>query len=119
MEESYNRQEQEAIVSVLCALSQADFRTHEEEHQSLRESMKEIGFNDDSFQPYPKAQLESKAYETLKMMSKEKKHAFSRMMTKTARSDGHFSPRERAFVLEILEMCNIPFVHKEEDRRQK
>ena len=77
-----------------------------------QEALQEIGFDDADFQPYPKAELESKAYETLRHMSKEKKRAFSLMMTKTARSDGHFGPRERAFVIEILEMCDIPFVHK-------
>ena len=112
MEDQYTRMEQEAIVSVLCALMQADFRDHDGEHQALQEALREIGFDDADFQPYPKDQLESKAYETLRHMSKEKKRAFSLMMTKTARSDGHFGPRERAFVIEILEMCDIPFVHK-------
>ena len=112
MEDQYTRKEQEAIVSVLCALMQADFRDHDGEHQALQEALQEIGFDDADFQPYPKAELESKAYETLRHMSKEKKRAFSLMMTKTARSDGHFGPRERAFVIEILEMCDIPFVHK-------
>jgi len=112
MEEKFTRKEQEAIVSVLCALSKADFRTRVEEHRALDECMLELGFNDESFQPIPMGQLEGKAYETLKRMSKEKKQVFSGMMTKIARSDGHFGPRERAFVIEILEMCEIPFVHK-------
>ena len=34
------------------------------------------------------------------------------MMTQISRSDNHFGPRERKFVKEILEMCEIPFVHK-------
>ena len=112
MEEKYTQKEQEAIISVLCRLAKADYRTHDKEHETLQECLKELGFQDDGFQLYTKDQLESKAYETLKKMSKEKKRAFSWMMTKTARSDGHFGPLERAFVIEILETCEIPFVHK-------
>ena len=56
--------------------------------------------------------LPNKAYETLRSMSEEKKRAFSLMMTRMSRSDTHFGPRERKFVKEILEMCEIPFVHK-------
>ena len=46
------------------------------------------------------------------MMSIEKKRTFSLMMTRLSRSDNHFGPRERKFVKEILEMCEVPFVHK-------
>ena len=112
MEEKFTRKEQESIISVLCALSKADYRTHDKEHLALQECLHELEFNDDSFSPYPKAQLEGAAYETLKRMSDGKKRVFSRMMTKIARSDGHFGPLERAFVIEILEICEIPFVHR-------
>lgn len=112
MENNYSRQEQEAIVSVLCALSKADFRTHNEENQCLQDCLREIGFEDDTFQPFPKGQLEHRAFDTLKNMSLPKKRAFSRMLTQISRSDGHFGPLERAFVRDILEMCVIPFVHK-------
>ena len=46
------------------------------------------------------------------LWTKEKKRIFSRMMTQLSRSDTHFGPRERKFVKEILEMCEVPFVHK-------
>ena len=111
MEEKFTRKEQEAIVSVLCLLTKADYRTPDIEHQILKECLREIEFDDTSFVPFPKGQLEVKAYEPLKRMSKAKKRLFSGMMTKIARSDGHFGPLERAFVLEILETCEIPFIH--------
>lgn len=112
MEEKFTRKEQESIISVLCILTKTDYRLHDNEHQALRECVEELEFTDESFQPYTKAQLGSNAYETLKRMSKSKKRVFSRMMTKIARSDGHFGPLEQAFVLEILETCEIPFIHR-------
>ena len=35
-----------------------------------------------------------------------------RTCERLSRSDNHFGPRERAFVMEILLMCDVPFVHK-------
>lgn len=108
----FSENEKKAMVSVLCALAKADYRTHDTEHQTLRACLDEMGFHEEDYQPIPKAQLEVKAYETLRRMNKEKKRVFSLMMTKIARSDGNFGPLERAFVIEILDMCEIPFVHK-------
>jgi uncharacterized tellurite resistance protein B-like protein len=112
MEEKFTQSEQEVIVSVLCALTKADYRFHKNEHQALQDCLKDIDFQDDTFQPFPQSQLILKAQEHLKPMSPVKKRVFSRMMTKIARSDGNFGPLERAFVSEILETCEIPFVHK-------
>mgnify|MGYP002626111166 FL=1 len=99
------------MYSVLCVLVKADYRSRDNELGQLSEFAKELGL-DESFHPIPKSQLEGLAYETLKKMPMEKKRVFSRMMTQIARSDGHFGPSERAFVIEILEMCEIPFVHR-------
>ena len=74
--------------------------------------MKELEFDTDEFVPIPRNELQKQAYETLKRMTKEKKRRFSRMMTRLSRSDENFGPRERAFVKEILIMCDVPFVHK-------
>lgn len=111
MENQFTQQEREAIFSVLCALVKADYRTLTDESMQLAGVAKELGIEKD-YQPIPKGQLEGLAYDTLKKMSEEKKRVFSRMMTEIARSDGHFGPSERALVVEILEMCNIPFVHR-------
>lgn len=108
----FSETEKEAMVSVLCALAKADYRSRDAEHRVLQGCYEEMGFERVDFVPIPRLQLEKRAYETLKRMTKEKKRVFSRMMTKIARSDGDFGPRERAFVIEILEMCDIPFVHK-------
>ena len=118
MEEKFTREEQEAIVSVLCTLTKADYRLHQNEHQVLQECLKELDFHDDTFQPFSQGVLILKAQEHLKPMSPEKKRIFSLMMTKIARSDGDFGPLERAFVIKILENCEVPFVHKE-GRSQK
>lgn len=113
MDVKYTKAQQEVIISVLCALLKADYRTHDAEQQCLQECVKELGFDDDSFEPFPPSQLKLKVLEVLAKMSKEQKKAFSLMMTKIARSDGHFGPLERAFAVEILDLCEIPFVHKE------
>ena len=89
MDEKFTQEEQTAIASVLYNLAGADFQTHQ-----------------------GKNMLEMKAYETLKKMPMEKKRTFSRMMTQIARSDGHFGPREQAFVKEVLDYCDVPFVQK-------
>ena len=112
MDEKFTQEEQKAIASVLYNLAAADFRDRKVERECISECMKEIEFDATGFVPTPKNELPKQAYETLKKMSMEKKRVFSRMMTKLSRSDDHFGPRERKFVKEILEMCEIPFVHK-------
>ena len=112
MDERFALEEKKAIASVLYNLAAADFQTHETELNCLENCMKELDFDTTDFVPVLKNELPKQVYETLKKMSKEKKYAFSRMMTKLSRSDDHFGPRERAFVMEILEMCDVPFVHK-------
>ena len=112
MEEKFNDVEKMAIASVLCNLVRADFRTREGENQCLKDCLTELGFDAPNFVPIPKNALQMRAYETLKAMTEEKKRVFSHMMTRLSRSDGHFGPREQAFVKEILEMCEVPFVHK-------
>ena len=112
MDEKYTQEEQTAIASVLYNLAGADFRSHEGETESLKACLDELGLDVKGFAPIHKNLLEMKAYETLKKMSLEKKRAFSRMMTQIARSDGHFGPREQAFVREILDYCEVPFVQK-------
>ena len=105
-------EEQRAVVSVLYNLADADFQTHEGEDECLKACLAKLEFNQPDFVPIPKNELQKQAYETLKRMTKEKKRTFSRMMTQVSRSDGHFGPREQAFVKEILLMCDVPFVHK-------
>jgi len=112
MVEKFSKEEQTAVASVLYNLAGADFRSHTGETQCLKDCLAEIGFDSQDFVPIPRHELEAKAYETIKRMSKEKKHVFSRMMTQMARADGHFGPLEQAFVKEILEYCEVPFVHK-------
>ncbi|MBR4147151.1 MAG: TerB family tellurite resistance protein [Bacteroidales bacterium] len=112
MMEEFTQKEKEAVVSVLCVLTKVDYRVRDKENQVLETCIKELGCDTESFQPIPRNQLEKQAYETLKSMSKRKKRVLSRMMTKIARSDGHFGPLERAFAIEIMEMCDIPFVHR-------
>ena len=112
MDEKYTPEEQKAIASVLYNLAKADFRTRDAERECIDACLNELEFYDKDFVPIQRNELSKKAYETLKRMSKEKKHTFSRMMTQLSRSDTHFGPRERKFVKEILEMCEIPFVHK-------
>ena len=112
MDEKFTQEEQTAVASVLYNLAHADYQTHEGESEYLKTCLEELGLNAKGFVPIPKNALQVKAYETLKRMTKEKKHAFSRMMTQIARSDGHFGPSEQAFVKEILIMCDVPFVHR-------
>ena len=112
MDEKFTQEEQKAIASVLYNLADADFQNHEAERECLEACMKELEFDATGFVPVPKNELQKQVYETLKRMSKEKKRSFSLMMTKLSRSDDHFGARERAFVMEILNMCEVPFVHK-------
>ena len=112
MGEKFNLEEQKAVVSVLYSLANADFRTHEGEDECLKESLAELEFDQPDFVPIQRNELQKQAYETLKRMTKEKKRTFSRMMTRISRADGHFGPREQAFVKDILMMCDVPFVHK-------
>jgi uncharacterized tellurite resistance protein B-like protein len=112
MEDKFSKEEQIAIASVLYNLADADFQSHKSEKECLDACMKELEFDVKGFVPIPKNELQKRAYETLKRMMKEKKHSFSRMMTQLSRSDDDFGARERAFVMEILNMCEVPFVHK-------
>lgn len=108
----YSRTEQEAIVSVLYNLSYADFRKHELENDAYKVCLEDLGFSDDKFVPFVMNELQSRAFEILRHLSKEKKRGFSLMMTKVARSDGEFGVLERNFVTEILDMCEVPFVSR-------
>ena len=112
MDEKFTAEEKTAIASVLYNLADADFQTQKNEQECLEACLKELEFDAKGFVPVSKNELPKQAYETLKRMSKEKKRTFSRMMTRLSRSDDHFGPRERAFVIEILNMCEVPFVHK-------
>ena len=112
MEEKFSKEEQKAVVSVLYNLAGADFQTHKGESDCLKSCLKELDFEAKDFVPIPKNALQMRAYDTIKRMTKDKKRDFSRMMTQLSRSDSHFGPSERAFVKEILIMCDVPFVHK-------
>ena len=112
MDEKFTQEEQKAIASVLYNLAAADFRDRKAERECINECLKEMEFDATGFIPISKNELQKQAYETLKRMHKDKKIIFSRMMTRLSRSDDHFGPRERKFVKEILEMCEVPFVHK-------
>ena len=112
MDEKFTIEEKTAVASVLQCLLAADFRKHEAEWECLAACMEEMELDAESFVPIPKNELPRRAYPTLKRMSKAKKVAFSRMMTRLSRSDTHFGAREQAFVMEVLEMCEVPFVHK-------
>ena len=112
MEVKFTDEEKTAIASVLYNLAHADFRSKKEEKDCLETCLKELDFDTAGFVPFPRNELQNMAYDTLKLMPKEKKYIFSRMMTEVSRSDNYFGPSERAFVKEILEMCNVPFVHK-------
>ena len=112
MEEKFTNEEKTAIASVLYNLANADFRSETEEKDCLKTCLRELEFDATDFVPIPRNELQKMAYETLKRMTKEKKRTFSRMMTQISRSDDHFGPRERSFVREILEMCDVPFVHR-------
>lgn len=112
MEEKFTDEEKTAIASVLYNLANADFCSKTEEKDRLKTCLRELEFDATGFVPIPRNELQKMAYETLKRMTKEKKRTFSRMMTQISRSDDHFGPRERSFVREILEMCDVPFVHR-------
>ena len=112
MDEKFTNEEKVAVASVLYNLVDADFRSQPKEKECLVACLKELEFDATGFAPIPRSELPKQAYETLKRMTKENKHVFSRMMTQVSRSDGHFGPREQAFVKEVLEMCEVPFVHK-------
>ena len=112
MEKSFTEIEKMAVANVLYNLIQADFQTKKGENECLKACLKELEFDATGFVPIARDQLPAQAYETLKYMTLEKKRIFSRMMTQISRSDTHFGSRERAFVREILEMCEVPFVHK-------
>ena len=112
MEEKFTTEEQTAVANVLFNLVHADYNNRLGEDDCLKVCLDEMGFDAQGFIPVPKNELPAQSYEILRRMDKEKKHAFSRMMTRISRSDGHFGPREQAFVKEILVMCDIPFVHK-------
>jgi uncharacterized tellurite resistance protein B-like protein len=112
MEEKFTDEEKTAVASVLYNLANADFRSETEEKDCLKTCLSELEFDATDFVPIPRNELQKMAYETLKRMTKEKKRTFSRMMTQISRSDDHFGPSERAFVREILEMCDVPFVHR-------
>ena len=112
MDEKFTQEEKNAAANVLYNLVSADFRTRDGEPQCLRESLAELEFDDSGFVPVSRNELQMQAYKTLKGMTKEKKRVFSRMMTQLSRSDGHFGPSEQAFVKEVLEMCEVPFVHR-------
>ena len=112
MEEKFTQEEQIAIANVLFNLVHADFNSRLGEDDCLKVCLDELGFDAQGFVPVPRNELPPKTYETLKHMDKEKKHAFSRMMTRISRADGHFGYSEQAFVKEILVMSDIPFVHK-------
>ncbi|MBQ6770962.1 MAG: hypothetical protein IJP44_08325 [Bacteroidales bacterium] len=112
MDEKFTTEEQRAVASVLFNLADADFQSHESEKECLEACLAELELDSRDFTPIPKNELPKLAYDTLKRMSNGKKRTFSRMMTRLSRSDDHFGPRERAFVMEILNMCDVPFVHR-------
>ncbi len=112
MDEIFTTEEKEAVASVLYSLLAADFRKHEAEWECLAACMEEMELDAESFVPIPRNELPRKAYPILKRMSKEKKRIFSGMMTRLSRSDSQFGPRERKFVKEILDICEVPFVHR-------
>ncbi len=97
---------------MLYNLADADYENHESERECLEACMKELEFDATGFVPIPRNEMQKRAYETLKRMTKEKKRTFSLMMTRLSRSDAHFGPSERAFVKEILGMCDVPCVHR-------
>ena len=112
MEVQFSRVEQEAIAHVLFNLVKTDYLSQNAEHECVKECLNELGFEDEDFPPMPRNELQKGVFDTLKKMSNEKKSIFSGMMTRISRSDGSFGAHERALVIEILEMCDVPFVHK-------
>lgn len=112
MEARFTDEEKTAVASVLYNLAEADYQTQGGEGECLKACLDELGMEAKGFVPIEKNELPKKAYFTLKCMTREKKRDFSRMMMQMSRSDGHFGPREQAFVKEILDMCDVPFVHR-------
>ena len=112
METSFTDEEKMAVASVLFNLAKADYQTCGDESACLKDCLDELGVEAKSFVPVERNELQKQVYATLKRMTKEKKREFSRMMTQVSRSDGHFGPNEQAFVKEILDMCDVPFVHR-------
>ena len=112
MDEKFTSEEKNAVVSVLYNLADVDYENHESERECLEACMKELEFDATGFVSIPRNEMQKRAYGTLKRMTKEKKRTFSLMMTRLSRSDAHFGPSERAFVKEILVMCDVPFVHR-------
>ena len=112
MEEQFTQVEKEAVAHVLFNLAQADYTNHATENECVKICLAELGFEDKEFVPMQRNELQAKVYETIRQMTKEKKRIFSRMMTQVSRSDGDFGSHERTLVIEILEMCDVPFVHK-------
>lgn len=112
MKVMFTNEEKTAIASVLYNLANADFQNLKEEKECLALCLNELDFKAADFVPVPRNELPKQSYETLKHMTKEKKIAFSRMMTQVSRADADFGPREQKFVKEILEMCDVPFVHR-------
>ena len=112
MEENFTTEEKNAVANVLYNLVYADFNSRSGEDDCLKACLNELQFDAKGFVPIHRNELPMQAYETLRRMDKEKKRTFSRMMTQISRADGHFGAREQAFVKEILEMCEVPFVHR-------
>ena len=112
MDEKFTQEEQTAVASVLYYLAGADYRNSRGEDDCLKACFDELGVEANGFVPVPKHEMRVRPFETLKKMPIEKKRIFSRMMTQIARSDGDFGPREQAFVREILDYCDVPFVQK-------
>ena len=112
MDDNFTPEEKTAVANVLFNLVHADFNDRLGEDDCLKACLDELGFDAQGFVPVPKNELPALAYETIRNMKEGKKRVFSRMMTQLSRSDGHFGPRERAFVMEILNMCDVPFVHR-------
>ncbi len=112
MDGKFTIEEKTAVASVLYSLLVADYRSREAEKECITACMKELELESEGFVPIPKNELPRRAYPLLKRMSKEKKRIFSGMMTRLSRSDAHFGAREQSFVKEILEYCEVPFVHR-------
>lgn len=107
----FTEEEKKAVGSVLAVLVGTDYRNHLGENEELAKCYAEIGIDAQTFESLPKERL-NLVYNTIKSMSMDKKRLFSLMMTRLSRADGHFGARERAFVTDILDTCEVPFVHK-------
>ena len=107
----FTEEEKKAVGSVLSVLVGTDYRNNLGENEELVRCYTEVGIDVQTFEPLPKERL-NLVYNTIKSMSMDKKRLFSLMMTRLSRADGHFGVRERAFVTDILDTCEVPFVHK-------